>query len=101
MVLNFAGHWSIIRQGLDHLAIPRSWGWGGLVSTHCPVWAELYTSYTPDAHPSSDATIHENISTHPVEQPASPSSKIVDFFAAKPATVANGVGKTFALPLGS
>ncbi|CAG0918500.1 unnamed protein product [Notodromas monacha] len=52
----FTGHWSIVRQGLDHLAIPRGWGWGGIVSSHCPVWAELYTSVTSDICSAGDSS---------------------------------------------
>ncbi|KAK4880532.1 hypothetical protein RN001_008678 [Aquatica leii] len=38
------GVWGVVRQGLTHLAIPCGWNWGGPVSTHCPVWAEIYAS---------------------------------------------------------
>lgn len=38
------GVWGVVRQGLTHLAIPCGWNWGGPVSTHCPVWAEVYVS---------------------------------------------------------
>lgn len=34
----------VVRQGLTHLAIPRSWSWGGPASEHCPVWCEFYVS---------------------------------------------------------
>ncbi|KAF5275579.1 hypothetical protein FQA39_LY06691 [Lamprigera yunnana] len=40
----FTGVWGVVRQGLTHLAIPCGWNWGGPVSTHCPVWAEIYAS---------------------------------------------------------
>jgi hypothetical protein len=33
----------MVRQGLNHLAIPRGWMWGGPASEHCPVWCEVYT----------------------------------------------------------
>ena len=33
----------MIREGLTSPWIPNGWGWGGLVSDHCPVWAEVYT----------------------------------------------------------
>jgi len=36
------GQWGVVRQGLSHLAIPNGWTWGGMVSGHCPVWAEFY-----------------------------------------------------------
>lgn len=38
-----AGHFSVVRAGLSHLAIPHGWRWGGLVSAHCPVWCEMYS----------------------------------------------------------
>lgn len=41
--LQFTGVSGIIRQGLNHLAIPRGWMWGGPASEHCPVWCEVYT----------------------------------------------------------
>lgn len=25
------------------MAIPRGWGWGGMVSDHCPIYCDLYT----------------------------------------------------------
>lgn len=38
------GSWSVVRQGLTHLAIPNGWSWGGTVSPHCPIWTELYVA---------------------------------------------------------
>ena len=38
-----SGVWSIIREGLTHMAIPRGWGWGGTVSDHCPLYCDIYT----------------------------------------------------------
>lgn len=32
----------VIRDGLTHPYIPNGWLWNGLVSDHCPVWAEFY-----------------------------------------------------------
>lgn len=32
----------VIRDGLTHPSIPDGWRWNGLVSDHCPVWAEFY-----------------------------------------------------------
>lgn len=32
----------MIRDGLTSPWIPNGWGWGGVVSDHCPVWTELY-----------------------------------------------------------
>ncbi|KAJ4431382.1 hypothetical protein ANN_19979 [Periplaneta americana] len=43
MQLQFTGVSGMIRQGLNHLAIPRGWMWGGPASEHCPVWCEVYT----------------------------------------------------------
>ena len=37
-LIGFSG---VIRQDLNHLLIPNGWRLGGLVSNHCPVWAEL------------------------------------------------------------
>ncbi|XP_046426088.1 endonuclease/exonuclease/phosphatase family domain-containing protein 1-like isoform X2 [Neodiprion fabricii] len=37
------GHSGIVKQGLTHLGIPRGWKWGGAVSTHCPVWCQIYS----------------------------------------------------------
>ncbi|XP_054284341.1 endonuclease/exonuclease/phosphatase family domain-containing protein 1-like isoform X3 [Macrosteles quadrilineatus] len=39
----YTGVAGIVRQGLNHVAIPRGWQWGGPASEHCPVWCELYT----------------------------------------------------------
>lgn len=32
----------IVREGLSHLAIPAGWNWGGTVSSHHPLWTEIY-----------------------------------------------------------
>lgn len=40
LILGMSG---MVRQGLNHLAIPRGWMWGGAASEHCPVWCEVYT----------------------------------------------------------
>lgn len=37
------GFSGIVKQGLTHLGIPRGWKWGGPVSSHCPVWCQIYT----------------------------------------------------------
>uniref|UniRef100_A0A0A9WGQ5 Endonuclease/exonuclease/phosphatase family domain-containing protein 1 n=2 Tax=Lygus hesperus TaxID=30085 RepID=A0A0A9WGQ5_LYGHE len=37
----YSGISSVVRKGLTHLAIPQGWSWGGPVSLHCPVWAQL------------------------------------------------------------
>lgn len=41
--LQFTGVSGMVRQGLNHLAIPQGWMWGGSASEHCPVWCEVYT----------------------------------------------------------
>uniref|UniRef100_A0A1B6CQC6 Endonuclease/exonuclease/phosphatase family domain-containing protein 1 n=3 Tax=Clastoptera arizonana TaxID=38151 RepID=A0A1B6CQC6_9HEMI len=38
----YSGISGVVRQGLEHLAIPRGWSWGGPASEHCPIWCELY-----------------------------------------------------------
>lgn len=38
----FTGRSGVICEGLSHLAIPDGWKWGGRVSDHCPVWAEVF-----------------------------------------------------------
>ncbi|CAB0000681.1 unnamed protein product [Nesidiocoris tenuis] len=37
----YSGISGIVRKGLTHLAIPDGWNWGGPVSLHCPVWAQV------------------------------------------------------------
>ena len=32
----------VVKDGLTHPSIPDGWRWNGLVSDHCPVWAEFY-----------------------------------------------------------
>ncbi|XP_041096243.1 endonuclease/exonuclease/phosphatase family domain-containing protein 1-like [Polyodon spathula] len=39
---SYTGRWGVIRLGLSSPWIPDGWSWGGIVSTHCPVWVELY-----------------------------------------------------------
>lgn len=34
----------MVVKGLNHLAIPRGWMWGGPASEHCPVWCEVYAT---------------------------------------------------------
>lgn len=41
--LLFTGVSGMVVKGLNHLAIPRGWKWGGPASEHCPVWCEVYT----------------------------------------------------------
>ncbi|XP_037068281.1 endonuclease/exonuclease/phosphatase family domain-containing protein 1-like [Pollicipes pollicipes] len=50
---SFTGHFSVVRLGLWHLAIPNGWHWGGAVSAHCPVWCEMYTAAAAGAGPTA------------------------------------------------
>lgn len=45
----FTGHSDVIREGLTSPWIPKGWSWGGVVSDHCPVWAEFYTGKDLDS----------------------------------------------------
>ncbi|KAK1805356.1 hypothetical protein P4O66_019187 [Electrophorus voltai] len=40
---SYTGHCFVVREGLTNPWIPDNWSWGGVVSEHCPVVAELYT----------------------------------------------------------
>ncbi|XP_064598935.1 endonuclease/exonuclease/phosphatase family domain-containing protein 1-like [Liolophura sinensis] len=42
------GEGGVIRDGLHSPWIPDGWKWGGVVSDHCPVWTELYSSQDLD-----------------------------------------------------
>ena len=54
----------MVRSGLTSPWIPDGWGWGGLVSDHCPVWIELYTHADLDStgvsHNPSSSTYQGN-----------------------------------------
>ncbi|XP_052229412.1 endonuclease/exonuclease/phosphatase family domain-containing protein 1-like [Dreissena polymorpha] len=39
----FTGQCDVVREGLSSPWIPKGWTWGGVVSDHCPVWAQFYT----------------------------------------------------------
>lgn len=39
---HFTGKSGVIRERLTHPSIADGWRWNGLVSDHCPVWAEFY-----------------------------------------------------------
>lgn len=39
---HFTGQAGVVREGLTHPSIPDGWRWNGVVSDHCPVWAEFY-----------------------------------------------------------
>ncbi|KAG8181292.1 hypothetical protein JTE90_019385 [Oedothorax gibbosus] len=43
----FTGQSGVVSEGLRHLAIPDAWKWGGTVSKHRPVWAELFADDPP------------------------------------------------------
>ena len=43
----FTGRAGVIRTALTHPQIPDGWAWGGLVSSHCPVWAEFFIEPQP------------------------------------------------------
>ncbi|XP_060577591.1 endonuclease/exonuclease/phosphatase family domain-containing protein 1-like [Ruditapes philippinarum] len=45
----FTGNSDVIREGLSSPWIPKGWTWGGVVSDHCPVWAQIYTSKDLDS----------------------------------------------------
>lgn len=53
------GSSGVVREGLSHMAIPRGWGWGGMVSDHCPIYCDLYTEVVNavncDKNSASDA----------------------------------------------
>ena len=34
----------VVREGLSSPWIPNGWKWGGVVSDHCPIFAEFYTN---------------------------------------------------------
>ncbi|XP_033754676.1 endonuclease/exonuclease/phosphatase family domain-containing protein 1-like [Pecten maximus] len=40
----FTGYSAVVREGLSSPWIPNGWSWGGLISDHCPVWAEFYSN---------------------------------------------------------
>ncbi|KAH3770974.1 hypothetical protein DPMN_172274 [Dreissena polymorpha] len=39
----FTGQCDVVREGLSSPWIPKGWTWGGVVSDHCPAWAQFYT----------------------------------------------------------
>nr|XP_053629868.1 endonuclease/exonuclease/phosphatase family domain-containing protein 1-like isoform X2 [Cherax quadricarinatus] len=39
----YTGNWGVVQQGMNHLAIPCGWGWGGVVSSHYPIYCDLCT----------------------------------------------------------
>ncbi|XP_018328706.1 uncharacterized protein LOC108739345 isoform X2 [Agrilus planipennis] len=55
---HFTGSWGMVKNGLSHLCIPDGWEWGGSVSSHCPVWGELYVLHNNDAKKISHTSSH-------------------------------------------
>ena len=51
-----SGNSDVIRDGLTSPWIPNGWGWGGVVSEHCPLWLELYTSTMNTNNPAGRVT---------------------------------------------
>jgi len=45
---SFSGAWQVVRTGLTSPWIPDGWSWGGVVSDHCPVWAEFFVDRDAD-----------------------------------------------------
>ncbi|CAL1541353.1 unnamed protein product [Lymnaea stagnalis] len=45
----FTGVSGVVREGLTSLWIPNGWSWGGVVSDHCPVYAQLYCDVDLDS----------------------------------------------------
>ncbi|XP_055891555.1 endonuclease/exonuclease/phosphatase family domain-containing protein 1-like [Biomphalaria glabrata] len=44
----FTGFSNVIREGLTSTWIPNGWTWGGVVSDHCPVYAQFYSNVDLD-----------------------------------------------------
>ncbi|KAH9499802.1 Endonuclease/exonuclease/phosphatase domain-containing protein 1 [Bulinus truncatus] len=44
----FTGTSDVIREGLTSTWIPNGWTWGGVVSDHCPVYAQFYSNVDLD-----------------------------------------------------
>ncbi|XP_042882252.1 endonuclease/exonuclease/phosphatase family domain-containing protein 1-like isoform X3 [Penaeus japonicus] len=54
------GNWGVVREGMSHLAIPRGWLWGGVVSNHCPVYCDLYSNVSPNMSQQSSLQLTRN-----------------------------------------
>jgi hypothetical protein len=69
-----AGDHEVIREGLTSPWIPDGWGWGGVVSTQCAIWAELYINPNRQAiiaktpHSGSDDTEDEDFVDAPEQK---------------------------------
>ncbi|XP_035225695.1 endonuclease/exonuclease/phosphatase family domain-containing protein 1-like [Stegodyphus dumicola] len=59
----YTGQSGVVSEGLSHLAIPDGWKWGGSVSKHCPVWAEMFRD--EDATSSAVETLSNGITKTP------------------------------------
>lgn len=67
LFLPFSGRSGVICEGLSHLAIPNGWKWGGRVSDHCPVWAEVFIN--EDSSAPVNTSLSNGISKLPVIKP--------------------------------
>jgi len=56
--LLFTGVSGMVVKGLNHLAIPQGWMWGGPASEHCPVWCEVYTTTVLEEEELPNGTHH-------------------------------------------
>lgn len=45
------GNHGVVREGLTSPWIPDGWSWGGVVSDHCPIWAEYFVDKDLDTGP--------------------------------------------------
>ncbi|KAK2193043.1 hypothetical protein NP493_18g09023 [Ridgeia piscesae] len=53
--------------GLSNPWIPDGWSWGGVASSHCPLWAEFYTDNPPDGdtrRTSGDSSVKQECLTN-------------------------------------
>lgn len=53
----YTGHCSVVREGLSNPWIPDGWSWGGVASSHCPLWAEFYTEDPPPPDGDTKKTV--------------------------------------------
>lgn len=57
----YTGNWGVVREGMSHLAIPRGWLWGGMVSNHCPVYCDLYSNVSPNSSQQGSLQLSRNM----------------------------------------
>lgn len=57
----YTGNWGVVREGMSHLAIPRGWLWGGMVSNHCPVYCDLYSNVSPNSSQQGSLQLTRNM----------------------------------------